>query len=68
MLDHVAFGIGSAAIAGLQAPRYADRQPDRMKKLQDNVEFRCPVMNLLRSAGVELGVTWDVEPAEKPPS
>jgi len=37
---------------------------NRIKKLQDNVEFRCPVMNLLRLAGVELGVIWHVELAE----
>lgn len=43
---------------------HTDESADRVKKLQDNVEFRCPVMNLLRSAGVELGVVWEVEPAE----
>lgn len=43
---------------------HTDELADRIKKLQDNVEFRCPVMNLLRSADVDLGVTWVVEPAE----
>ena len=43
---------------------HTDEPADRIKKLQDNVEFRCPVMNLLRSADVDLGVTWVVEPAE----
>jgi putative redox protein len=43
---------------------HTDEAADRIKKLQDNVEFRCPVMNLLRSAGVELGVVWELEPAE----
>ena len=40
-----------------------DEPADRVKKLQDNVEFRCPVMNLLRDAGVDLAVVWEVEPA-----
>ncbi|MBT5050789.1 MAG: OsmC family protein [Rhodospirillaceae bacterium] len=43
---------------------HTDEPADRIRKLQDNVEFRCPVMNLLRSADVDLGVTWVVEPAE----
>ena len=30
----------------------------RFEKLQTNVEFRCPVMNLFRSAGVHMTVTW----------
>ena len=28
--------------------------PERFAKLAKNVEFRCPVMNLFRSAGVEV--------------
>jgi uncharacterized OsmC-like protein len=43
---------------------HTDEPEDRVKKLQDNVEYRCPVMNLLRSADVELDVTWEIEPAE----
>lgn len=31
---------------------------DRFETLKANVENRCPVMNLLRDAGVELDVTW----------
>ena len=31
---------------------------ERMEKLRKNVEMRCPVMNLLADAGVELDVTW----------
>lgn len=42
---------------------HTDEPPDRIRKLQDNVEFRCPVMNLLRAADVDLGVTWEVAPA-----
>ena len=30
----------------------------RFEKLQANVEFRCPVMNLFRDAGVDVRVTW----------
>ena len=32
---------------------------DRIAKLRKNVEMRCPVMNLLADAGVELDVTWE---------
>ena len=30
------------------------KTPERFAKLAKNVEFRCPVMNLFRSAGVEV--------------
>ena len=34
-------------------------EPDaRFEQLQANVEFRCPIINLFRGAGVELNVTW----------
>ena len=36
----------------------------RLRKLQDNVEYKCPVMNLLRLADVELNVACKIEPAE----
>ena len=32
---------------------------DRIAKLRKNVEMRCPVMNLLGDADVELDVTWE---------
>ena len=35
-----------------------DEPEDRIAKLRKNVEMRCPVMNLLADAGVELDVTW----------
>ncbi|MGY9004657.1 MAG: OsmC family protein [Alphaproteobacteria bacterium] len=35
---------------------------DRIAKLRKNVEVRCPVMNLLQDAGVELDVTWEAIP------
>ncbi len=34
----------------------------RIDQLVKNVEFRCPVMNLLRSADVELTVDWRIAP------
>ncbi|MAG99054.1 MAG: OsmC family protein [Rhodospirillales bacterium] len=35
-----------------------DESDERFEKLQANVEFRCPIINLFRGAGVELNVTW----------
>ena len=32
---------------------------ERLDKLRRNVEFRCPVMNLFRSADVDLQVVWE---------
>lgn len=42
---------------------YTDEAEDRVLKLQKNVEFRCPVMNLLRAADVKLTVNWSSRPA-----
>jgi len=39
-----------------------DEPPERVEKLKKNVEFRCPIMNLMRSAGVDLNVTWVTKP------
>ncbi|MDH3239043.1 MAG: OsmC family protein [Alphaproteobacteria bacterium] len=36
-----------------------DEPPERIEKLRKNVEMRCPVMNLLADAGVELNVIWE---------
>ena len=36
--------------------------PDRIAKLEKNVEQRCPVSNLIRDAGVDLTIEWIVEP------
>lgn len=33
---------------------------DRFDRLARNVEYRCPVMNLFRSADVDLDVTWEI--------
>lgn len=35
---------------------------DRFERLARNVEFRCPVMNLFRSADVKLDVQWERVP------
>ncbi len=48
----------------LKITLHTDEPEDRVGKLRDNVEFRCPVMNLLRDAGVELNVVWETAPAE----
>jgi hypothetical protein len=34
--------------------------PERFAKLAKNVEYRCPVMNLFRSAGVEVIADWQL--------
>jgi uncharacterized OsmC-like protein len=36
-----------------------DEPLDRIEKLRKNVEMRCPVMNLLADADVELDVVWE---------
>jgi uncharacterized OsmC-like protein len=40
-----------------------DEPEARLAKLRKNVEMRCPVMNLIRDAGVALDVTWEAVPA-----
>jgi putative redox protein len=42
---------------------YSDEPEDRFRKLCKNVEFRCPVMNLLAAAQVDMDVTWLQQPA-----
>ncbi len=42
---------------------YTDEPAERIAKLRKNVEYRCPVMNLLRDADVDLDVTWETRPA-----
>jgi len=37
---------------------YSDESEQRFHQLAKNVEFRCPVMNLLNAAGVDMTVTW----------
>lgn len=38
---------------------HTDEPQDRFDRLARNVEYRCPVMNLFRSADVDLDVTWE---------
>ena len=42
---------------------YSDESEARFQQLCKNVEFRCPVMNLLKAADVEMTVTWVQKPA-----
>lgn len=41
---------------------YTDESEARFRQLEKNVEFRCPVMNLLRAADVDLVATWVRKP------
>lgn len=38
---------------------HTDEPQDRLDRLARNVEYRCPVMNLFRSADVRLEVSWE---------
>ena len=38
---------------------HTDEPQDRLDRLARNVEYRCPVMNLFRSADVQLDVRWE---------
>jgi len=49
--------------ADLKIVLYTDEPQKRVDQLIRNVEFRCPVMNLMRAADVELDVDWQVQPA-----
>ena len=41
-----------------------DESPERFARLQKNVEYRCPVMNLFRSADVKVDAEWIRVPTE----
>jgi len=41
---------------------YSDETGERFAKLTKNVEYRCPVMNLFRSADVDVQVDWELLP------
>jgi len=41
---------------------FTDESEERLRQLEKNVEFRCPVMNLLRAANVDLMATWIRKP------
>jgi uncharacterized OsmC-like protein len=38
---------------------HTDEPEDRFQRLIRNVEYRCPVMNLFRSADVKMEVAWE---------
>ena len=44
---------------------YTDESDDRFERLCKNVEFRCPVMNLLSAASVDMTVNWTKQPASE---
>jgi uncharacterized OsmC-like protein len=48
----------------LEITVYSDEPEARFRQLRKNVEFRCPVMNLLQAAQVQMDVTWTQRPAE----
>lgn len=39
---------------------HSDETPERLERLRKNVEYRCPVMNLFRSADVEVDASWEL--------
>ncbi len=41
---------------------HSNETPERFAKLTKNVEYRCPVMNLFRSAEVEVRAEWVLVP------
>ncbi len=49
--------------ATLKIVVYTDESDRRFQQLRKNVEFRCPVMNLLNAAKVAMDVTWEARPA-----
>lgn len=46
---------------------YTDEPENRVQRLIKNVEFRCPVANLLRGADVKLTINWQTSPAASKP-
>ena len=49
--------------ATLEITVYTDETDARFQQLRKNVEFRCPVMNLLNAAQVDMTVSWVQRPA-----
>jgi len=47
----------------LEITVYTDESEARFRQLCRNVEFRCPVMNLLSAAQVDMEVIWTQKPA-----
>ena len=46
---------------------YSDESEERFQKLTKNVEYRCPVMNLFRSADVDVTMAWELLPTHTIP-
>ena len=46
----------------LKVTVHSNESPDRFARLKKNVEDRCPVMNLLRGADVEVMTDWTLAP------
>ena len=46
---------------------YSDETEERFQKLTKNVEYRCPVMNLFRSADVDVKMAWELLPTQNIP-
>ncbi len=44
----------------LKVTLHTGEPPERVARLKKNVEFRCPIMNLLRSADVDVSAEWVV--------
>lgn len=42
---------------------HSNESDERFGRLKKNVEYRCPVMNLFKSAGVDVQATWEKIPA-----
>lgn len=51
--------------AKLDITVYTDESDARFQQLRKNVEFRCPVMNLLNAAQVKMEVRWIARPADE---
>lgn len=47
----------------LEITVYSDEPEARFRQLCKNVEFRCPVMNLLAAAKVDMQVNWYLRPS-----
>jgi len=41
---------------------HSNESPQKLERLKKNVEYRCPVMNLLRGAQVEVRTEWTLVP------
>lgn len=51
--------------ARLDITVYTDETDERFQRLRKNVEFRCPVMNLLNAAEVDMTVNWVARPSDE---